>query len=374
MKTSKLFAILFMIFFLSSIVYTGNLAVLADGDEEDETSTDEEDETKTEDEDDEDEKEEEEKERAYDREVKIEREADKVKIESELKTGESKDKIEFEFKSDDSIEFQLKYKTESDSAEIEMKFKVKFKSIVEYLENGTTTGYQKGEEVFKYKLEDQDFDDITYEMVTVDTVDTHIFSVSTSDGVFTAIIKISGSLALDGETTLTPNSLKIDIVIENFPYTAADSSLALESRLKTKFHKEVESDTDEEAAGFTSGESAVSFGESGFFSWADTADADGTTIDVVTSTIIKLEDDDDEDEHEEGDEETETEEKMFFSFVTKGAAKIYWDPRVGVVSEGTAALLQDIAAGSALPGFDIFTALIAFMAILSLGFRRKFKK
>ncbi len=181
-------------------------------------------------------------------------------------------------------------------------------------------------------------------------------------------------MALDGETTLTPNSLKIDIVIENFPYTATDSSLALESRLKTKFHKEVESDTDEEAAGFTSGESAVSFGESGFFSWADTADADGTTINVVTSTILELEDDDDEDEKEEGDEETETEEKMFFSFVTKGAAKIYWDPRVGVVSEGTAVLLQDIAAGSALPGFDIFTALIAFMAILSLGFRRKFKK
>ncbi len=355
---SKYFSLLLLIFFLTSLLYVGNI-VSADDDEDDTKESDEKETSKDDDKEDETDKEEKD---AYEREVEVEHEDDKVQIKSELKNGENKDKIEFELKQDDGVEFKLKYSTETASNETEMKFKVKFRSIVEYSENNSVVGYQDAEFVSMYKLKDQSFEPIAYTTGT----NLHIFTLTTTDGVFTIIAKISGSISEDGNATLTPNSIKFDVILNNFPYTQSDSSLALETRLKTEFERKIDADTDEEEAGFGSDETQVGFGTTGFFSWANTADADGTTVEVVTSSIMDL-DDDDEKEHDL--EEGETTEKLWFSFIATNATKIFWDPKVGVESQGTLSLLEAINGG--LPGFELYIALIAVFVGLAFNIRKR---
>jgi hypothetical protein len=251
---------------------------------------------------------------------------------------------------------------------VKLKYKVEFEDIIEYVENDTVNlGYQDGEEISIYKLEDQEWNDLLHEITPVNGEEIHTFTASTTDGVFSLIMKISGALfTLENNAMLTPNSLKVDVKISNFPYTSETSSLALKTKIKTETETEVEEDTDEEGVGFASNEAQVKLGvvgeSQGFFSWAENATADGSEIDVLSSSLQEVAVDDED--HDE---------KLYFSFVAVNASDIVWDPKVGVVSEATqlqvaaiegkySSLISDARAGSegsSIPGYGIWMAIIA---------------
>ncbi len=366
----NLIRLLMIFILLSGIIATSFTSVIAD---DDTTDDDEHDETKTDDkdenhEDEEDEYEHEEKqelEDVYKRELEIDFETKKLEITSKYKYEaedgkEIEEKFEIEFEIDDEPEIEFEYKTESDSSEVKLKYKVEFEEIIEYLENGTTPGYQHGEELSSYELDDHDWSDMVEEIQGTGVDAIYIYNASTVDGVFTLIMKISASLfTLENNATLTPNSLKIDIVISDFPYTRDDTSLALKTKIKSKSEQEFESDTDEEESGFGDDESQIGLGANGtkgFFSWAEKALADSVEIDVLSSSLS-----------DSSDEDGEDSKKMYFSFVTINANEIVWDPKVGIISDAVLSVVNAVkskysslrAGGSdGLPGFGFWIALI----------------
>lgn len=319
-------------------------------DETDTTTTDEsETETETEEEDEEDEVSDEDIESAYEREVQIEADDEKIKIESQLKNGENKDKLTIEFEAtSEEPEIEFRYKKESNSLESDLRYKIKFEQIIEYLDNGTVgNGYQAGEEVSFYRLDKVEWNAIVQSVETVGLDEINVFSVSTMDGVFTLVMKISSSIINLENTTFTPNSLKIDVEFRDFPYQGNNTSLALESKVKSVSKQEVKHETEEELSGLGNNETQVSIGTNGegFFSWAEYALADGVNIDVLSSSLT-------DSTNEEDDLEVgENSGKLYFSFIVANASEIIWDPKVGVVSEGTTALLN-VASAALTSGFS----------------------
>ena len=78
----------------------------------------------------------------------------------------------------------------------------------------------ENENEFNFEILETDQNDIIHTIETVDASEVNIFTATTSDGVFTIILRISGSITDLGNATLTPNSLKMDLEIHNFPYTS----------------------------------------------------------------------------------------------------------------------------------------------------------
>ena len=114
----------------------------------------------------------------------------------------------------------------------------------------------------------------------------------------------------------------------------------------------------------------------GFFSWAETAMADGSIVSVISSA---LESDDDADEDLE---EGKTSGRMYFSFNATSVQDIVWDPKVGVQSQGTQVQLDAIASkyvelrgvssdDSSLPGFGFWMILVSLGAIQVLRIKKR---
>ncbi|MHA2364192.1 MAG: hypothetical protein ACXAC7_09560 [Candidatus Hodarchaeales archaeon] len=343
-------------------------------DDDEETSTEEEDEDEVHDED-----EEEEKKTKYERSVEIEtNEGDKIQIESVLKTGENKDKIKFEIKAEgDKIEVVLKYKSESETQEFSFKYRVEFKKIIEYVDEGVFgNGYQSGEDVSDYKIGQSGWNPFSYteDTSTVVNESIHVFTASTNDGVFSLTFKIAGSILDLGNATLTPNSIKIDVGLSDFPYTVNDSSLTIKTKVETEYEQELKDESTEEGTGFSDNETEIKIGSltdetQGFFSWANTAIADGKIIEVISAPLVDTSEE--EDDLEEGEMSFQT----FFSFNTTNAQNIVWDPKVGVISQGTVEELNKIESSSSssnVPGFEIWFLLSLFSIVYVI--RTKYRK
>lgn len=304
-------------------------------------------------------------ENAYEREVQIETSNHELQIQSQIKSGENKDKIEIQLQAQtgDLPQMELKYKTEGNASESELKFKVEFDQIVEYVENGTLLGYQQPEFVSSYLFSEAEWVPFNYTSDVVNGSTIYKFNLATTDGVFTVHFAVTTGIVVGGNYTLTPNSLKFDVEINGFPYTANASSLALLSNVKTEQENErKENDhTDEEAAGFGQNEAEVKIGNanaSGFFSWSEYAVADNQLINVDHQIFHNVDEDANTDE---------AEDQLVFSFIAENASNIYWDPKIGVTSQATETLLSILNAVSipspsnlsVLPGYSFLLALFA---------------
>lgn len=389
---------------LGAVVQTSSIYSLGDdnriqiNDEEDDESTttdneddestssgDDDESTKTGDNDDDDdeedsEEEKDEKDDAQERVLTIEMETDSFKVESELKNGDTKDKIKLQFELEDEIEIELKYKSKSEDTETEFKYKVEFEEIIEYLETNGISGYQTNDtDLSRYEFDA--WHDLVYQEELIDGVTVLTITATTADNVFTMVMRLSAGLLDLGQAILTPNSLKIDIIIENFDYVQHNSSLALKTKIKTEIEVEIKEDdtTVEEALGLASDESQISLASAlgnGFFSWAEIALADGTVIDVITSSL----EEEDSDEKDEDDDVLgyKSNRKIYFSFEANNATKIFWDPKIGVVSVQANALIQSIEeryginATGPLSSFGLWLVLIAIsLPVISRRIKNK---
>ncbi len=309
--------------------------------------------------------------RHEEREVKVSKSGREVEIESELKNGTNKDKVELKIKADEDIEVRLKYKSKSDSTEYKVEFRVEFREIIEYSENGTAdSGYQPDSDtlVTRYRLQDHLGNDINYTTQTINGALVHVFEVITTDGVFKVIFKLPEAvLNVSSGVVLTPSALKIDVEINNFPYQGNDTSLALLTKVKTKTKYELKDHTEHEDLGFSQNETEVELpapdnSTSGFFSWAETAIADGQTISVVNTQPLPDSNDDGDNDHEEG----ETSRRIYFSFIAVQPSHIYWDPKVGVLTAPYQALFGSLGEEAANEATTFSFEFIAVLATITL--------
>ena len=289
------------------------------------------------------------------RETETEIENYSVQVKSELKNGENKDEIKIKFTVDDNPKFKLEYSSEAGDLEYELEFTIKFKSITEYNDLDSNGVYNKSidEKVQEYRFEDIDFLPIEYS--TVENTTIKEFNATTVDGVFSLFFYVSGEFALIDGSLVAPTEMKIDIGIHDFPYMNETSRLALYTKLESESEYEYDEDTESEVKGFSSEEVEVevSMGEfTGFFSWSEIVNVDGTDQSVLTSPLGN-------------DDIDDNEQKIYLNY--PHGIHIVHDPKLGVTG-----LLSMVPPSAGVDGFSSIISLLAFVSIGVLAvYRRK---
>lgn len=347
-----------------------------DGDDDsDDTDTEEEDD-KTETEDEKDEKDEDldddgiddDTEEAYEREVQVEESDREWKIESELKNQEQKDKFEAEFKigGGDEPELELKYATEASSTETEMKYRVNFDQLIEFTDDGIA-GYQDGNDtmVSSYELDKAEWNVIAYSTDTLNGSNVYTATATTADGIFTLVLKLSTGITKMNSTIVTPNAIKIDVIINGYNYQGNNTYLTLQTDIKTESETEFEEQSDDEEHGFAQDESQIkvsNLNATGFFSWVKTAQADGLTVDVISSYLNSI------DDHDDDIEEGERHDIIFFTFDAQNPDKIVWDPKIGVSNDD---LINQIMGSSVLDSLPFSPWAILAIFVIPIWYKRR---
>ncbi len=280
------------------------------------------------------------------RKVEVKLEGDKVEIESKFEKedalGEIENKFKIEFETGEEVEIKLEYEQESETAEgefeTELEQEVEFDSIIEFVDSNNNSIFDKGEEVFVYSLDRRSFNPISYTTgITVNNVTEHIISTQTTDGVLKITLHAVGEFANIENQLVKPTEIKIDLEINNFPYTNDSSKLAM----KIKIESTMEIETEKRAEG---GEEEVKIKSTsnfeGFFSWKKTALIDGVEKEVLSTS---LEQDPDEDSEE------------IYLIYERGNSIIH-DPKIGftIPSIAIPSFIYLVLIGLAIVGFVIF--------------------
>jgi hypothetical protein len=357
------FVILLTLLFIMSLF---SPVVLAEGDESDDDEMDEVEDDEADDKDDD--GVDDDLEDLNERGLHVEIEPGRVEIESVLVNSDGLDEIELEFRAEDGIKVEMELSKHHNTVEPELEISVEFREIIEFVdENGDGYYDDSDVEISVYDLREAEYSEITY--ITQETVDNeteHVVSAQTTDGVFKVVLHAVGDFAKIESGTIAPSEVKIDLLINNYPYEGNNTQLALMSKLEAEAEYESEEEFEEEHG--EEGEDHLSEEEDeheekiilsssealGYFSWADTAEVDGVTTPV--KTIIK----------------NETEGvKIFFAYAR--GTSINHDPKLGVpyltLSSGTTETTTDL--GMRLVPYLGALVVGAVIIGLAVSWRRK---
>ena len=289
--------------------------------------------------------------------------------------GVSKIEDEIKFKvgatKGDFLKIKVEYETEVEDLatdaeeEIETQYTIVYDRILEYRNShdGNDENYEWDEVVNEWPL---NMWDTLSELET----DGDLLKFSASDGIATFSFTIAQTDSMD----LTTNKMKIDFLLENYPWDASgDTFVALVSHIETERTTELdrgygggEDEVTEAVIDFQEAVDTIGFIPFGDYSWEKTAEATtfGTSEIVVNGTdnfdgLVGLSDVTETIAVIASSAPTTDNSKyteIAFSFVgaAQGADRIYWDPEAGVgYGYGSSA---DSAAASRLVGVAAMAA------------------
>ena len=349
-----------------------------DSDEDEEIDNDEDEKTdKDEDIDDDDDDIDDEYEEENRREVQIEVSENEIQIESKMEQENVTNKFQVKIHWDDGIALKLEFESEYENAttetELEVEFKTVFKKIIEYIDIDGDGMLNKDNDTILQEYMIDTFKDPDYTAITQnDSSVLHYIKISTADDVFTIHLFAAGEFMNLNSTTITPTQVKLDIEINDFPFLNSTSRLAVYTKLESEFEYKLEHDTEDEVNGFASQESGLASVMNGFaaaFSWAEYANIDGMTEDVLVNPVS-------------ADDIDANDEKIFFNY--PHGTNIYHDPKMGVQglltespkmstdvsADPTDGVISEIFAN--IPGYPLWIMLgIAGVSIASLILKKK---
>ncbi len=277
-------------------------------------------------------------------------------IEMSRESGESERAIEFEYNRDDAyVEFSME--SETGEIESEASMEVQFHQLLEYEDDNGNGQFDDGETIVQaFDLADGEEEQLA-DGSAVSWSAISRTEVMSDNGVAGAKLSSSanvggGTLRFDfyifaDEASLGPASveateIKLDIIIDAFPYESQSSALAV--FLETESEAEIENDSDvegdEEGVVANAGDAQL------VFAWKDFADVDGVETSVKTTRLSS--------ETSQGAGEYENEELLVFSYA-RGDSIVH-DPTMGVSSGGSK--------GAPAPGIALVIAGIAALALI----------
>ncbi|KKL78915.1 hypothetical protein LCGC14_2020080, partial [marine sediment metagenome] len=170
------------------------------------------------------------------RNIEIDISDNEIQIESHLRSGDNIDSIQLKIQYEsEGLSIQVSYQKEYNSeSETELEFGVKFPEIIEYIDNDDDGVYNSDiDSTIQILLLDQ-FYLVNYSLSKISgDSDLHYFRIETKDGVFKAHIYFIEEFAIVNNSLITPNQIKINIEIVNFPYLNGNSRLALYAKLES---------------------------------------------------------------------------------------------------------------------------------------------
>ncbi len=236
-----------------------------------------------------------------------------IEFESVLLNADVYEEIEIEIRSEDKIRVSIERSTHNGTAEPEIEAEVEFREIIEFVDSNGDGAYDSGDdEVSSFDLRDTEYNELEYiTAMTPDGETHHVVTAQTSNGIFKVVLHMVGDFAVIESGVISPSEVKLDLIIENYPYQQDDTQLALMAKLETEAEIELhdddenEEDDDEDELKLTAPEAEA------FFSWANNATVDGEVMPVNTTV-----------EPDEGGK------KLYFAY-TRGTS-INHDPKLGV--------------------------------------------
>jgi len=192
------------------------------------------------------------------------------------------------------------------------------------------------------------------EMITV--------TAQTTNGVFTMVMHVSNSIFINESVVLSPYEVKLDFIIDSYPYMANDTKIALLSVVavgNAKWYDGLPTDYSEDYQSYLA-EDGMNFpieGGSGFFSWAKYADVDGKNTTVTASTLAQFS------EFKWTQKRTTSVGIKYVAFSYGRGAKITHDPKLGYVFEnGVPPVFERLINGS---GGLFFVSIVLFAAVIA---------
>ncbi len=278
-----------------------------------------------------------------DRDLDVDMEPKRVRIRSTVSGSDGGqsggDALDYEIQAENRLTLQMQYRNEAEASQANVQMTIAFRQMVEYEDSDGDGSFGPGDEVVStYDLEEASWDDLAHgEEAGEDGKKVHTVTARTSDGVFAMVSHTTETRTMSEHGEITPNLMKIDLVVEDFPWTRTTTRLALRATVETEGPVTHIADPaqrqymGENEAGIETQED----GDTGFYTWVRSAEVDGTTSQVRSRVT------------NDGD-------GTALQFDYQQGESIIHDPKLGVplVDEGL---------------FDVMERLLPYMAALGIG-------
>lgn len=282
-----------------------------------------------------------------------------AQIQSEMQYGSIHNSFEFQLETHDQLQFSYNYKSSVNSTQTKVQMKFELRSLVEFIDNTSNpTNVLGALDAHDQIVQQINFHQIawnmTYSKTTVSNQTIYNIVVNGSQGsmVITFTFLITTGIVNQGNYTLTPNAIKFNVEIQNFPFKDPNSLLATQVLIKNRVQNtQVETNTENHQKGYSGQEHQLAFNNNtvgAFFSWSTTYLADGVNKTVIVSPVTTT---------NNGEGEDGSYGSVYFNFAH--AQDIFWDPSVGVT------LASMTGAISTSPGFEFIGILV--LPLIALG-------
>lgn len=300
------------------------------------------------------------------RKVEVSRSDQEVVFELEKETDADEEKVKIEFSNEDDPEVKLEFEREAgddgNESESTFEYKVEFMRLVEYRDADGDDVLGDADDVrSQVDLGDADWSIGQVQDITAGGEDGKKVTVTADlgdNGTFEVVMYAFGDFAKVNATSLRPTDVKLDFVVDSYPWQGNDTRLALDLKTEVKSEREVE------AAGNGTSLNVTAEDISGYFTWAPNATVDGRSTPVTSDvyedeTKSETEQETDED-GTEAEAEVEREQKLTLNY--EQGDKIVHDPVLGVQ-------YQSAAQQTALPFPAFAGVMVAIGVALWIGRR-----
>jgi len=278
-----------------------------------------------------------------DRDVDVDMEPKRARIRSTVSGSDGGsgggDALDYEIQAGNMLTVQMQYRNQAEAEQANVQMKVTFRQMIEYEDVDGDGQLGPGDEmVSTYDLETAQWADLEHaDEAGEDGKKVHTITARTSDGVFAMVTYTSETRTQTPSGEVSPNLMKIDLVVEDFPWTRTTTRLALNANVQTEGPVTHIADPaqreymGENEAGIETDEN----GDTGFYTWVRSADVDGAASQVRTRV-------------------TNDGEGTAITFNYAQGDSIIHDPKLGVplVDEGL---------------FDVMERLLPYMAVIGLS-------
>lgn len=259
--------------------------------------------------------------------VSLDGDSNQTRIRSQYRKNLTEESFEVLLTTDDALLFSLSFIPNLNATANQPHFQLLIEKIIEYQDLNTNGRYDKNDlTVSSVSLSDLDFTDISYSNTTTPegsvmyTIETH-----SSDKLFALIIYVVSNETSLNNNFLTPQEIKFDFIISEYPFTNQTTQLALVTRMTTRHQYMIQEKTSNgnQVSPVNERELNVSSQDhSGFYSWVKMVNVDNDTypvnVTIFSETAI----------NSTSDEEPVSQTEIIFSYPQ--GEKIVHDPKIGV--------------------------------------------
>jgi hypothetical protein len=275
-----------------------------------------------------------------DRDVDVDMEPKRALIRSTVSGSDGGgDALNYEIQATNKLTVQMQYRNQAETQQANVQMTVTFRQMLEYEDVDGDGQLGPGDEIVStYDLEKAKWDDLEYADEPADGGKMlHTITARTQDGVFAMVSKTTETRTQTQIGEVSPNLMKIDLVVEDFPWTRTTTRMALHATVQTEgpvthiadpAHREYMGENE-------AGIETVEDGDTGFYTWLRSANVDGEANQVRARV-------------------TNDAEGTAITFNYAQGDSIVHDPKLGVpiVDEGL---------------FDVMERLFPYLAAIGLG-------